>query len=352
MHTVFESSILSRIINLYNEKIMPTPVLSCKLSTLANHIVPGLKQINPQAEKANRITKELCQKYHISLPKIDEYNTMTAYAFPHASLDRLVTINLWLDFLYFINDLYDRNITHIYSYETKKYQNILANTLRIICDGYEPEIDHMFYPVAHELNRRFNEIAMPGWIERFRTSTMKHLQSSQYDADDILEDNGVISVEKYIKLREADSGMESMISLIEVALDMLIPDQVLNHPQLQRLIQLAIRFASFSNDIFSYEKEVLHLGSRFNLIAVFMEVYGISFDAAVHKAILLVNREATEFFELERNLPVWDEPHWNQSTRLYVSALKDQIIATYHWQYSTNRYRSPHSPFPELRHIL
>ncbi|MDJ0574497.1 MAG: hypothetical protein QNJ65_04950 [Xenococcaceae cyanobacterium MO_234.B1] len=202
---------------------MSTQVLSCQLLTLADHIVPGPKQINPQAEKANQITKDLCQKYSISLPHIDEYNTMTAYVYPHTSVDRLVTINLWLDLLFFIDDLYDRSITHQYSNETEKFQNILANTLRIICDGYEPETDHLFYPVAHELNRRFNEIeiALPGWIELFRAGTIKHLKAYKYGIDDILENNGVISVEKYMKLREADSGMESMISMIEVALDTL-----------------------------------------------------------------------------------------------------------------------------------
>ncbi len=140
-----------------------------------------------------------------------------------------------------------------------------------------------------------------------------------------------------------------MISLIEVALDILIPDEVLQHPQLQRLTQLTTRFFGFSNDLFSYEKEVLRLGSRFNLIAVLMEAKQLSFAEAVHETIVLLNREAVEFFELESNLPVREEPHLNEAARLDANGLKAQIIAAYHWQYSTNRYRSPHSPFPELR---
>ncbi|MDJ0596353.1 MAG: terpene synthase family protein [Pleurocapsa sp. MO_226.B13] len=315
-------------------------------------IVPGLQQENPQAEKANQITKQLCHQYGISLPHIDEYNTMTAYVFPHASVDRLVTINLWLDLLFFFDDLYDRDTTHLFSNEIEKSQNILENTLRIICDGYQPETDHPFYPVLYELNRRFHKIAMPGWIERFRVGFRKYLQSITYTTSQILEDNGVISVEKYMELREDNAGMEGMISLIDLALDTYIPDEVFNHLKIQHLIKITTRFGGFINDIFSYEKEVLRLGSRFNLITVFMEAYGLSLAEAVHEIIVLLEREVAEFLEIERNLPVWDDPHLNKSARLYVSALKDQIIAAYHWQLTTNRYRSPNSPFPELRQML
>ncbi len=286
------------------------------------------------------------------MAQIDEYNTVTVYVFPHTSVERLVTINLWLNLVIFIDDLYDRNINHIYSNETEKYQNILENTISIICDGYEPGTEHLFYPVAYELHRRFHEFAMPESIERFRVGTIKHLKSVTSGINDILDDNGVVSVAKYMQLREADSGIEIMISMIEVALDILIPDEVLYHPQIQSLIQLVTRFFGFSNDLFSYEKEVLRLGSRFNLIPVLMEAEQLSFAEAVHEAIVLVNKEAVEFFEIESNLPVWQEPHFNEAARLYVSSLKDQIIATYHWQYSTNRYRSPNSPFPELRQML
>ncbi len=323
-----------------------------KLLTFADLIVPGAKQINPHAEQAHQMTKQLCQKYGISLPHIDEYSTVTAYIFPNSSIERLVTINLWVDLLFFIDDFYDRNINHTYSNETEKYQNILENTLRIICDGYQPETEHLFYPVAYELNRRFQELAMPESIERFRATILKHLKSLQSGINDLFDDRGVMSVTKYMQLREADSGVEIMISMIEVALDILIPNEVLHHPQLQRLTQLTTRFFGFSNDLFSYEKEVLRLGSRFNLIAVLMEAEQLSFAEAVHKTIVLINREAVEFFELESNLPVWEEPPFNEAARLYATGLKDQIIAAYHWSYSTNRYRSPNSPFPELRPML
>ena len=323
-----------------------------KLLTFADLIVPGTKQINPHAEKANQITKQLCQQYGISLPHIDEYNTVTAYVFPRTSVERLITINLWLDLLFFIDDFYDRDINHIYSHETEKYQNILENTVRIIFDGYEPETEHLFYPIAYELHRRFQEFARPKSLDRCRVNTIKHLKSVTSGINDIFDDNGVMNVAKYMQLREADSGIDILISMIEVALDILIPDEVLHHPQLKRLTQLTTWFFGFSNDLFSYDKEVLRLGSRFNLIAVLMEAEGLSFAEAVHEAIVLINREVVEFFELESNLPVWDEPHLNEAARLYASGLKDQIIAGYHWQYSTNRYRSPHSPFPELRQML
>jgi hypothetical protein len=330
---------------------MLTPVIE-KLLTLSDHRVLGERQIHPEADEANRQTKELCQRYGIELPYIDEYNTMTAYMFPSTSVERLVATNLWLDYLWFIDDSYDRNKNHEYSTDELMIRRIFEMSVRILCDGAEPSFDHVLFPVSQAIHEEFSRLAHPEWLQkRFKFYLLHHLKASTYKIEDILTD-GKVDVQKYMDLREVDSGMYAAIMLIELAFDIYLPDEVMQHPQIQHLIRLCARICTFSNDLFSYEKEVIRLHSDFNLLKVLMDSRGLNFDEAVHESITIVNQLSEEFLNEEQKLPDFGNENLNRMARDFVQGLKDHSISAYHWQMSTNRYRSPSSPFPELREML
>ena len=60
--------------------------------TLQDHAIIAPVKVHPQAAESERQTKALCEQFGIALPNIDEYNSMTAFMYPSASFDRLVTI--------------------------------------------------------------------------------------------------------------------------------------------------------------------------------------------------------------------------------------------------------------------
>jgi hypothetical protein len=62
-----------------------------------------------------------------------------------------------------------------------------------------------------------------------------------------------------------------------------------------------------------------------------------------------LSRLATEFVELEKMVPAYQDAQLNSDVAHYVEGIRDLIIACWHWQWTTNRYRSPNSPFPELQ---
>src|SRR5690606_29339833 len=94
---------------LENEVVTRGSMYQKKLRSLSDLEVIGPVQIHPQAEEAERRIEQYCHQLGIRLPHFDEYTTMSSYLFPHASVERLVVIDVLTNLLYYIDDIYSMN---------------------------------------------------------------------------------------------------------------------------------------------------------------------------------------------------------------------------------------------------
>lgn len=143
--------------------------------------------------------------------------------------------------------------------------------------------------------------------------------------------------------------MKLILECIEVAQGIYLPDNVFRDTTMKELFQLVSRIGWLSHDIFSYEKEVMVLGTRGNIIPIFMENYNLSFESAANQAIEMVNNDIIRFGELEKNLPRFRDEVIDCNVKGYVEGMRNMVVSMVHWQQRSNRYRSSNSPFPELR---
>ncbi len=330
-----------------------------KLHTLSDLEVIGPVQIHPKAEEAERRIELYCHQLGIRLPHFDEYTTMSSYLFPHATLERLVVIDVLTNLLYYIDDVYSMNRGENErddALDSSTMMTIFTNCLVILrCgtlqDGKPVDLSEPLYRTMKALHHDMLSMSSQLWVDRLVKSLEDHFRHSLLPVDNIMTD-GRLDLDKYVYVREHDSGMHPTIDLLEFGLDIFIPDEIRKHPVINTLRICTMRIGGLMNDIFSYHKEVVKLSSHFNLIVVFMQSEGLSFDEAVDRAVEYVNGFTRTFLEYENKLPDFGDEKLNRDVALYVMGLRDQIIATYHWQMSTNRYRSADSPFPELRHLL
>lgn len=320
--------------------------MSQKLLTLSDLRVIGPFQISPHAGQAMQIGERYCRSLGIWRSNFHEYASMSAYLFPRAHLDGLVAIDLLNNLLFYLDDtLTEGRASGGFGQET---QSLLDTCTRILREGYTPAQSNPVFETCKTLRPMIQRLAPPGLQERLVRSLRHHFMAASHDMDSVYV-NGEISVEKYIELREHDSGMHPTLDLLELGLGIHLPDHVLHEKTMHSLRQCTIRIGSLMNDLFSYEKEVLERGQRFNLVNVLMEARAIPFPQAVHESIVTVNHLTDIFLALENQLPDWANPQLNQMAARYVEGLRDQIIACWQWQISTNRYKSATSPFPELR---
>ena len=306
-------------------------------------------RINPRAEESQVIAKKICQEAGIHLDTFDSYNTMSAYLYPEASVERLVGIIVIMNFLYYVDDVYERHARTEGDHSQEAYlHQVFDNCARIMLTGKMPEHIHTLYESCLATYKIVRPLTNAEWLGEFIIKTLQHLKSTTDGVYEIADDTENI-VENYIKLRGFDSGMYPAIHLIEFANNFYLPPEIRDHPYIREMEDATANVGGLMNDIFSYEKEVIQYNSQFNLIAMFEHYHNLSFKDAVHESVMVVNRNTDNFLERERNIPDFGDDERNLIAARYVRGLRYQINATWHWQKATDRYYSTNSPHPELR---
>jgi len=309
-------------------------------------------QVNPHASIAENIIEHKCRELGIWLPQLKDYTTMSAYLFPTASVQRLVTLGTYNNFLFFIDDQFDRHAKEEINHEEEIYmRKVFDNCANILLNGHIPSGSHILYDTCIDLRKQFLSHTSELWLQRLVTSNLAHLKASTHTIEDIINSNADV-VQGYINLRLLDAGMHPTIDGLEFARDIMLSDEIINSEYLRDMREIVSKIGALSNDLFSYTKEIVHTESRFNLVCVLEDYGGYSFEHAVMKSIEIVNESIDQFYAKTQQIPKWDDKQINKDVAIYVEGLRDIVIACWHWQISTNRYRSEYSPFPELRNPL
>lgn len=316
-----------------------------QLLTLSDMIVVNELKRNTHAAQAEYEADCISEELGIKLDNFDEYNTMSAYLFPNTSHEQLLAIIMLNNLLFYIDDLWDRNDDDVIDDITRR--NAFEDIIDIFRFGTVKDNTNVMQVAALKIRDLLLPIANKAWLQRLIVNTQRHLKATTYDIVDIENKDNMMLTSRYIELREHDSGMVPTVDLIEFAQGIYLSDEILADSVIQKAIQCCIQSAALMNDIFSYEKEVINMESRFNLVHVIMTSENLTLDEAVHESVLLINEIIQTFLDLESQLPA------REDVRLFYHGLHDQINAAWHWQYvGTNRYRSPESPFEELRNLL
>ena len=136
-----------------------------------------------------------------------------------------------------------------------------------------------------------------------------------------------------------------MIEIPEEGLE--LSTEILTDTSFQKLRELCTQVVAFTNDLFSYEKEVLIHRNPNNLLHVLMTHRSLSLEEATHQAIKMINTDVETFITCEQALLPKIER--DKRVHAYVHGMKAWMRGNLLWSLETGRYSSLTSPFPELR---
>ncbi|HEX8535941.1 MAG TPA: terpene synthase family protein, partial [Cystobacter sp.] len=199
-----------------------------------------------------------------------------------------------------------------------------------------------------EWRQRMSPLASELWMERFVHDVEDYLYRGTLLAARHWTEGTVPELESYIEQRALDSAVYTAEDLVEFAEPgQELPEELFRLPLVQRLRLLCARVVALTNDLFSFEKEVLWHRNPNNFVHVLRVNQGLGLREAIFTAIDIINADTDAFVACEELL---------QASRLadprllgYVEGLKAWIRGNVHWSLVTGRYSSPTSPFPELR---
>lgn len=142
----------------------------------------------------------------------------------------------------------------------------------------------------------------------------------------------------YLLIREATSGGHTFCKYAAMQKDYrLLPDEIVEHPHIQRLHSLCSLMIGIHNDIISLPKELLREGDTMNLVKVLQQEYKISTKDAYMMALEYHDNYLKEFLLLHEHLPQFDQ--WQDMAYNYVQDLGVMVAGVYAWHTNdTTRY--------------
>jgi Terpene synthase family 2, C-terminal metal binding len=313
------------------------------------------------ADAAEQRVNWFVSQWHVKPQHFDDYNTMSRFLYSRAvSADRLQATCTIHSMFFFIDDLFfdtdrfdarDFSIAPEIGRDLRSVSQFLSTLMHIFKTGELPTHPTAIQMAFYEMGELVAGQAPDEWFTIFADGIQDYIKAVIQREVDLRRGKTVLTdLDSFLDIRLRDTGGLHTCQLIEFTKNAFLPADVRNHDQIRYLTWLAIAMASLVNDVFSYHKDVVLEGSDFNLVKILMDLHGLSFDRAVDESVRLVNSYADRFVEAREELPSWGH-EVDRIVEQYVDGLAEMMSGNVYWHGTTNRYRSPESPFPELREM-
>lgn len=311
---------------------------------------------HPQTEKLVEVVQEFGQRFNIWLPNARHYVTSATFLFPDTDFQRATALvkNLATD--YYLNDTMGREI---YKYLSKEQQQEARNLIVRITNLDEELLTipgALGVELANvEMLSEIRDISPLPWFMEFLKLYLYHIEVTHRD-NSAAALGYMPTVEEYISMRKHTSGMPHIIALAEYSdnkfLDWNWLAEVKLDAHLRRIHRATALFGCLTNDLFSFEKEVIDRNADPNLVmAVAMNNPEMSFTEIIQYAASIVKNVLTDFLALTsrihlriESLPPSEE---TETLTTHLGTMEKIVQASWMWQVFTKRYKRERSIWTE-----
>lgn len=302
-----------------------------------------------RATRARVVSVKLLPQVPALLRRYDasHFGLLAAYTYPHGTLERLEVCNDWHVWLFLFDDEADEQAE---VGQRPEYLQEYTQACLAVLRGAAPRAGAT--PLEHftfDLRERMRRLASEAWLARFTRDVEDYLHRGTLTAARNWVTGAVPDLETFIEERALDSGMFTAQDLMELTQEGLeLPEALFSLPAVQRMRNLCTRVVAQTNDLFSFEKEVLWHGNPNNLVHALRAQRGFGLEEAIESTIDVINADVAAFLACEEQLGesgLLEDPR----LRAYVTGMKSWMRGNVSWSLVSGRYCSPTSPFPELR---
>jgi len=192
--------------------------------------------------------------------------------------------------------------------------------------------------IGGEVTRQFWELAIktasPGSQKRFIEAIDTYAQSVVQEAKDRSQRH-IRTVDEYMEVRRDTIGLKPSFAILEAGLN--LPDEVVRHPVIQRLLILAAEMVLLDNDMISYNIEQAR-GDNHNIVAIIMHHNKTDIQGAMDWVHRYHKEVQAEFMDIyENKIPKFGEPVDTELAQ-YVDGVGNLVRAHFEWSYGCERY--------------
>lgn len=304
---------------------------------------------NPNAALIEANALKLGQKLGLLTPqnrrKFEAFNTIVAYTYPTATVERGVTCAQWCNWLFLFDDMHDEDLERCR--DVSRVSKSMDKYLRLLREGGSAEGATPFEMLTIDAHDRFLAFGGRLWLERIVASATDYLKLGMLRAVENWATLRMPNLEGYLVQREYDSGVHTAIDLIEIANDIYLPSEIRDSGPMRRARSACARTVAYFNDIVSYPKEVLINRNPNNLIHVLVSEREMSLCDAVSFARDLVNDCTRDLVAAEEELRDVAGAH-RKEVEIYLHGMRVWQRGNIDWSLDGERYASRWSPLDEL----
>jgi hypothetical protein len=314
--------------------------------------------IYPQSEELLSRSEAFGREYDVWQANTKYYINCAFLLYPRGRFDRMLTIMKNLTVGFYLNDIMGRDLFKFLSGEQQEHSTRLIRRMAELDESADPGNEAGPIEVANAIAlREFRDAAPREWFLKFKRLYSYHLKITHRDCD--TDAVGYLpEVDEYITRRCHLAGMNHIVLWVEFSDGQFLDWELLKRHSLSRKMErlhwLAAAFGALSNDLFSFEKEVIDNHSDSNLVAIVaMNKPYLSLEAAIEESseivrdvvlelVSLLDVMAEEIQKLQSADPVLAE-----TLSTHLKGLVRFIQASWLWQLHAKRYKRPHSIWHE-----
>ncbi len=177
----------------------------------------------------------------------------------------------------------------------------------------------------------------------FRTAVSRMIDSWLWELVNQAE-NRIPDPIDYVEMRRRTFGSDLTMDLARLAHFEVVPDEIYQNRVMHELVTAAHDYACFTNDLFSYQKEIEFEGELHNIVLVVRKFLNVDQSRALDVVIKLMTARMEQFEHIVANdLPAMFveldlDDDVRQVLTQHAEGLKDWMAGVLAWHRNTNRY--------------
>lgn len=308
---------------------------------------------HPKIRQLKQVTLQFGEQYGILLPNAEHYVTCAMFLFPQATLDKILLLskNYAVDF--YLNDTMGREAKPTTEEKQRLYE--IRDRLAALGDSLAAVGDISLAEKANiEVLSEMSKTTPIAWFNGFLRLYLYHIEVAHksYDAASL---GYVQAIEEYIDMRCYISGMPHTVSLIEYANGVYLNWDVLKASgvaeDIQKINWTVSLVGALTNDLFSFEKEVIDHKTDSNLVVLIaLNNFRMGLKESIQIAGSIIRNLLSDYqVLLERIRKNASELSAGDMADLdvYLTGLKYVLQACWMWQANTKRYKRRDSIWQE-----
>ncbi|SHK11640.1 terpene synthase family protein [Chryseobacterium polytrichastri] len=313
---------------------------------------------HPQSKDLKKDIQSFGEEHNMSLPNFQEYINFSLLFYPRGSYDEVLCIakNNFFDF--YLNDTLGRDIFKFLSKEEQEKATMFINNIsgldETLSGIVNPDsLELLFIELLSEVKNNSPE----DWFLQFLKAYCYHFEITHKNCQ-IDSKEQIPTIDDYLEYRCHMGAFYTVLHNIEYSrkqfLDWKFLKKIQIDEKLKRLYKLMSEFAVSTNDLFSFEKEVITYESSSNLVVIFiLNNPGTTLRDSIIAISKIIKNQLAEIFSLLKSIRITVDSLPDSEIK---SIIEDNLFEvnrvlqlSWVWQAQSSRYKNPTSIWVETR---